>query len=115
MSGSIQNQRRPQATLVDLISLIGGVAACSSAVVTGRDAGRLFISWIVGLLMGIACFWWTRVALKWMVFRLRLHEAKLSPYRLVLSWLVFITSILWIVASCFITAYVTKLLISGVK
>lgn len=117
MPDSTQNQRRTQVTFIDLISLIAGVVACSCIVATARNAGRLdvFISWIVGLFIGFGSLWGTRVAMRWVVFRLKLHEPNLSPLRLTLSFVLCLIAIIWIVISGFTAALLTGLVISNVK
>jgi hypothetical protein len=117
MPNSLKHQKKPQATLIDLMGLIAGVVACSGVVVAGKDAGGLdvFMSWVVGLLVGFGFLWWTRVAMKWAVLYLRLNESKLSPFRLIFSWVFFLIAITWIVFFGFIAAWLTRLAISRFK
>lgn len=117
MPNSFESQKHTRFTFIDLIGLITGVVVCSSAVVTGKNAGRLdvYIGWIVGLLIGGACCWWTSVAMKWVVCSLKLHEPKLSPFRLMLSWLCCLIAILWVVSCGFFAAWLTKLVISNLR
>ena len=95
---------------LDLLSLTAGVTVFVAAFMEGRKAGALGVSvgLVLGLAIGFGVAWGTRVALKWAVWRLGLHEAKLPPLRLVLAWVVCLAALVVIVASGISVSLLTR-------
>jgi hypothetical protein len=98
-------------TLIDFFSLVVGVAGCSGAVLTGKNSGSQVMGWIIGLAVGLGC---SSVVWKFggrAIYRLKLHEAKPSPFRLILSWIFLFAVVAWGVASAFFGSWLTKLVV----
>ncbi len=101
--------------LIDFLSLVAGVAGCSGAVLAGKNAGGQVIGWIIGLAVGLGC---SSVVWKFgrrAIYRLKLHDATPSPFRLILSWIFLFAVIAWCVAAAFIGFWLTKLVIHLLK
>jgi hypothetical protein len=94
----------------DFLSLLAGVAACSGAILAGRNTGTLgtSISIAIGLVLGFAFFYLERTAGKKIFQRAGLYDAKLPPLKLILSWLLCLAAFAWIFVSWFAGSYITK-------
>ena len=96
---------------VNLLSIIAGAAACLGAVLTGKGSGKFNLGWVVGLAVGFCCFLVLTIGLKSVLKKLKLYESKLSPAKLMLSWLLCLIAFLWIIVSAFLGSWLTRLVI----
>ena len=94
----------------DFLSLLAGVAACSGAILAGRNAGTIgtCIGTAIGLAIGFGFFWLERMAGRWLFQRVGLYEAKLPPLKLLLSWFICLTAFAWIFLSWYVGGAITK-------
>ena len=107
-----QNQNgRHGVTLIDLLSLFGGVAGCSGAVLAGRNDGWPFTGWAIGLAGGFVCCWGIWKFGRWAIYHLKLHEPKPALLRLILSWIFLFAVVAWVMVSAFIGFRITRLVI----
>jgi fatty acid desaturase len=98
---------------LDLLSIIAGVAGCLGSVLAAKGTGflNLLTGWLVGLLVGFACFWVLRVGIRRVLQRQKLYEAKLPPAQLLLTWLLCLGAIVWIILAGFLGSWITTLVI----
>ena len=82
--------------------------------VEGRKSGAFgtSIGLIVGVCMGCIFWWLTRVSIGWVIRHLKLNEAKLPLFRIVLSWILCFSVIIWIIALGISSTLATRFVIS---
>jgi len=99
-------------TFFNLLTLLSGIGFLT-AIRIGSEAGFLgiFVGALVGLGVGVTFSAVMGVGGNWLLWRLHLEEAKLSPLMLILSWIFMFTAFLWITLSGVLGVWLTTLVL----
>jgi ABC-type lipoprotein release transport system permease subunit len=98
---------------IELLSLIAGASAIFAAFEEGRKWGNsgTLIGLTIGIIIGFVFWWGARIVTKVAIKRLELFKPKLSPLRLLLSWLLCVLMVMWMILSSISASWITRLAI----
>lgn len=108
-------QKRKQVrymTVFDILTVMAGIAGCSSAVQAGRTTAgsHPVIGWAIGLALGFGCFWILRLGFQYAARCLRLPDPKLRRVQLFAAGLLIVAAIGLIASSHLIASWALRLI-----